>query len=309
MGGAIVHVSPRTLLEDLDFAHKLWSELEGAPMVVTGVGLEPHREAIASHCPGALLDFGATGYGAALMLLGVGEVVVEADLWPDACWETLPLARSRRLPVYHGRGCVHGCDYCPYVVGTGREHIVRSSERTLREFADQVGKHRPKRIVFRDPVFGLDPVSTLELLRGITALSKRERAAFEVETRPELADDEMLDALKEAGCVELKLGVESLEPGPLIATGRVADEVEADRYVEAVEKVLRVADRLGINVRPFVMTGLPGATREGEERTEKMVGAVAAPIVKATVYPGVGLEGTPPDRSDQAEQREPEGRR
>ncbi|MAG31023.1 MAG: hypothetical protein CL908_09055 [Deltaproteobacteria bacterium] len=288
ISGAIIHVSVQTLLHDLNIARTFQRAAGGAPVAITGVGLESHRDMLDEMCPGVFVDIGPTGYPAALHVLEIEGALETPDLWPDACWETMPLGKSRWLPMYHGRGCTHLCDYCPYVVATGREHLSRSVARTLREFRDQVSLHRPKRVVFRDPVFGLQHAGTLELLEQIAALPKRQRAPFEVETRPELIDEEILDALKAAGCVELKLGIETLEEEPLLQTRRVADRGEAKRYLDAVDAALRGAVSRGLCPHPFLMSGLPGSSADGEKRARRYARGFADPAVKKTVYPGEG---------------------
>jgi len=288
---AVVHVSVNNLEGDLDAARDVRDRVSGGPLVVTGVGLGAHAAMIEERCAGALVDAGVTGYGAALRVLDKDADPGAPDDWTDSCWETMPLASSRRLPIYHGRGCIHGCDYCPYVIATGRRHVLRSPDRTAREFAAQVARHRPKRVVFRDPVFGLDEQGTLELLARIGGLGRRERARFEIETRPELLTAEMLEALSSSGCAEIKLGVETLEPAALLASGRVSDESEAVRYAEVVEAALASAHAHGLKVRPYVMLGMAGSTPAGHRDTCERVGRWAEPDVKVVSYPQGGAPG------------------
>jgi histone acetyltransferase (RNA polymerase elongator complex component) len=106
-----------------------------------------------------------------------------------------------------------------------------------------------------------------------------------VESRPELLDAEFLTALLNAGCVEVKVGIESLEEDVLLATRRVTDRAAAQRYVEAVEALTKTAADLRILVRPFVMTGMPGATPRGETRTRRQAELLGDPVVKRVQYP------------------------
>ncbi len=283
----VVHVSSCNLAADLDWVEAVPESLRTARLVLTGVGLGHHESVVAERFPDAILDHGPTGYSAARRALGEDGDPGAPDSWPHACWETMPLVRSRRLPVYHGRGCTYGCAYCPYVVGTDGRHLVRSAERVMDEVMTQSRRHRPKRLVFRDPAFGLDAEGTRELLELLTNRTGRDRLPFEVESRPELLPDPVLDALAAAGCVELKLGVESLEPRVLVATRRVADEGEAASYRESVERVLAGATARRMVVRPFLMSQLPGSTSAGEEAARAHVARWAPPVVKELI----GLEG------------------
>jgi hypothetical protein len=158
------------------------------------------------------------------------------------------------------------------VIATGRRHLVRSPERTLAEFAAQVRRHRPRRVIFRDPTFALDRTGTLALLAAMAALPGASRCPFEVESRPECLDGEVLAALAAAGCVEIKLGVESLEVAPLIAARRVADAEAAQRYRAAVTGIMKTCATLGLILRIYLLHGLPGSSAAGDEETERWLG-------------------------------------
>ena len=287
---AIVHVSTRSLLDDLNVAATFRGAVAGGKLVVTGVGLESHRDTIKDILGDALIDVGPTGYEAARMVLDADGELGPPDTWPDADWQVLPLAKSRRLPLYHVRGCTHECDYCPYVIATGRDCIVRSPDRTVAEVSAQCRRHRPKRIVFRDPAFGVIPESAFAVLRGIGRLPRDSRAPFEIESRPELISDEMLDLLKEAGCVEIKLGVESLEPEALLKTRRVENPAAVEGYGHHVDRVLAGAAARDIFVRPYMMRGLPGSTAVGDKESAARVARFFPPDFKEVTY---AKEGAP----------------
>ena len=203
------------------------------------------------------------GFGAAAQLLGV-ESDEDPERWPFPDWSGLPLGRSRRLGMNHSWGCTQLCAYCPYVIPLGRRLLTRSAARTAEEWSWQLDRHHPRRIVFRDPSFGLDREGSLELCERIAAFPKRRRVPFEIETRADLLDRPLTQALAAAGCVEIKLGVESLETAPLLASGRVSSESEAKNYREAVDALISRSEDLGIALRIFLLSGLPSATLQGD---------------------------------------------
>lgn len=278
----IMQAAARTLDHDLREAARLKAR-HRCLLVVTGVGLEPHRATVEERVPGALLSAGPTGFEAALLALGEEADPGPPDTWPDARWSRLSLGRSRRLALYHGRGCFHACSYCPYRLATNGTHVVRSAGRTFDEFVAQVERWRPRRVVFRDPTFGLARGSTVDLLQRLAG--RRVRTPFEVETRPELLDVGMLDALAEAGCVEIKLGVETFEAAPLIASGRVLDHATAQAYRLLVENVLAECRRRELTVRGFVLSGLAEATADGDRETDAALAGVPLVHRKELVPP------------------------
>ncbi len=203
------------------------------------------------------------GFAAAAGIAGFDEPP-SPESAPFARWDLLPLGRARRLPLWHSRGCGFSCGYCPYVLATGRRIVPRPAVRTVAEFAQQVRLRRPKRVVFRDPLFFHPGSGSDEVVAGIAALPREARAPFEIETRPEVLDDARIESLRAAGAVEIKLGVESLEASALIANRRLPAGTSAEEYRGQVERVLGAAERAGIAVRCFLLGGLPGATPAGD---------------------------------------------
>ena len=76
------------------------------------------------------------------------------------------------------------------VVATGRRRDARSPASAAAELEFLAAAWKPKRVVFRDPLFGADRAATLELLGILARKQARPVAPFEVETRPEVMDEE-----------------------------------------------------------------------------------------------------------------------
>ncbi len=183
------------------------------------------------------------------------------------------------------RGCDLACTYCPYVTATGRRMIVRPPAAVAAEFERQVARHRPKRVVFRDPVFGRAREESLDLLGRLAVLGAATPTPIEVETRPELLDHALAQKLARAGCVEIKLGIETIEEAALLASRRVPDAAAAARYPEAVGEALASARGAGIPVRAFVMSGLARATAEGDAALDAHLPGPVILVRKARLPP------------------------
>lgn len=280
----LVRAAAAALEHDLAWTARHFARGE-APVLLAGTAFERLGGQVAAALPRAVASGAPTGFEAARRLLGLDPDPGPPDAWPFASWDRLPLGKGRRLPLFHGRGCVHACTWCPYVIATGRLHLVRSAERTAEEFAWQARRHRPRRFVFRDPVFGLDRPSSLDLLGRLAGLPAKHRAPFEIETRPETLDPPMSEALARAGCVEIKLGVETLEPAALVATRRIAEAGEAEEYRRRVTAVLRDAAERRFAVRLYLLRGLPGSTPAGDLASEAAFHGHPAVTVRPFVPP------------------------
>lgn len=188
------------------------------------------------------------------------------DSLPIPAWDLLPRHRYSMYTVYASRGCRYRCGYCPYVVAQGRTHRPRSPSLVAAELETLVKQFGAQRIVFRDPLFASDPAATSSLCNEIGRRCSRHLVGWECETRPEQLTPDLLRAMRDAGCTTIKLGVETVAPGALIAVGRVDDRDAAVRYVEHAGRVITTCRDLGIVCRVFIMAGLPGAP-EGTEET------------------------------------------
>jgi hypothetical protein len=266
----VVRVAHATLGADLAFAAQCSTRVPDAKLVVWGVGLEAVRPEVSRALPQALLH---TGFDAeALAAAIVGDEVLDVELRPDADWRGLSLGPTQRLPLWHRRGCTHSCRWCPYVIATGRRIHGRSPARTALEFQRQVAAHRPKRVVFRDPVFGSDVSDALLLLSRIQHLSSNFRAPFEIETRPECLSEHLVDALAAAGCVEVKLGIETFEETALVAGERLLPGMSVADYRESVRVALARLKLRHLPVRVYLMRGLPHSTPRGDDATMAALG-------------------------------------
>ncbi len=166
------------------------------------------------------------------------------------------------------RGCRHVCRFCitPGICkGRIRYHSV---ERTLAEM-ELLAEQGISRFWFADPNFTEHRERTLRLLgekikRGITT-------PFWCQTRADLIDREIIEALKDAGADTLAFGLESGSPGVLAGTRKA---IELDQLKEHV----LMAHSVGIQTELFSIFGLPDETVDGAIETLRFVQSLDIPI-------------------------------
>jgi len=210
----------------------------------------------------------------------VGQIVTAHELMPadyDAdgfmsdikslplpAWDLAPVGRYRMVTLLSSRGCDRNCTYCPYVVGWGHTFRACSPRRVVAELAWLTDQFKPARAMFRDPVFAHDRGRVAGICEGI--LSRGLSVSWECESRPEHFDGELLRLMHRAGCTTVKIGLESANPGRLVAMGRIASVEAAGAYLDSVREA--VATCLQIDLRPhlFAMVGWPD---EGDDEIEE----------------------------------------
>lgn len=275
----VVRVAIATLEQDLAFARERADADPDARIVLWGTGLDAERARITAAVPRADVQ---TGFDAeALAAAIVGDATLDIEERTAGDWTGLALGPSRWIPIWHRRGCTHTCRWCPYILATGRRMVGRSPAATASEFRQLVELHAPRRVVFRDPLFAGDTTDALLLLSRLAHLPAAARAPFEVETRPECITEPVAAALAEAGCVEVKLGIETFEEAPLREGARLLPGRTVADYRESVRSALQALQRRQVAVRAFLMGGLPLATTRGDDASA----AALADLAHVTRHP------------------------
>ena len=190
--------------------------------------------------------------------------VQDLDTIPMPALDLLPIRQYRALTLPHpfvtlvtSRGCPFHCRYCSqvYAGGVYREHsaqrVVAEMERAVREFD-------AKELVFFDETFTMNRKRTLEICR--LAMDGGIHTKWDVRTRADVLDDEMLTALADAGCASLHIGIEA-------GSERVQKLMNKNLNLGKIPPMLKRARQLGIQTRGYFMLGFPGETLEEMDQT------------------------------------------
>jgi radical SAM superfamily enzyme YgiQ (UPF0313 family) len=222
-----------------------------------------------------------------------GERVLErAELeslpLPDpGFWSVPPGDRGEVwVPYQTRRGCPMKCAYCstPALEGTTiRRHPV---EEVVEGIARHVaaGFHR---FYFVDNTFNIPPEYSKELCESLSA--ERLRIQWRCILYPGVADEELVQGMAKAGCVEASLGFESGSPAILenLRKGYTVDQV---RIASALLK------KHGIKRMGFLLLGGPGETLETVAESLAFADSLELEMLKITmgirIYPGTELEKT-----------------
>ncbi len=301
-----VLVAPKTWDADQAFLHALAEALPHTPRLLIGMGARFVPHASWSPMADALLA-GDPEWGLVEAVDALRDEEEAPGLWrsdvaeppapvrvpdrpllPRPAWDALPVDRYPFLSLWGSRGCDASCRWCPYVVGWGRGRRTRAPEDVAEELlwlAETFGKPRH---IFRDPVFAADNAWVEALCRAI-----RQRThtppAWEVEDRPEHLSASLLATMAQAGCTQVKLGLEVLSPRMLALWQRIPEERAFARYRERAAEVIRACRDLGILCRVFIVTGI-GETEDDLAATEAFLHETRPHYVSVkrfVPYPGV----------------------
>lgn len=147
---------------------------------------------------------------------------------------------ERSIAMLSGRGCIFACNFC-YRMDKGFR--PRSAESIIREIEFLKQKYNIGYVAFMDELLMSSRDRTLELC---SAFIKAEiNVRWECNGRLNFADIDVLEKMKEAGCVFINYGIESLDDDTL----RVMHKgLTRKQIIYGIENTLRVGISPGLNI-------------------------------------------------------------
>jgi radical SAM superfamily enzyme YgiQ (UPF0313 family) len=144
------------------------------------------------------------------------NLIPDLDNVPFADRELISKYRAyrkfHRRYILTGRGCPYNCSYCfnhsynRLCRGKGKTIRKRSIKNVIEELKLIKKNNAPKRFIFVDDTFILDRKWTLDFCR---AYKDEVKLPFIAYLRVNLVDEELVRALKDAGCITVLYAVES----------------------------------------------------------------------------------------------------
>ncbi|MFH1038193.1 MAG: radical SAM protein [PVC group bacterium] len=216
-------------------------------------------------------------------------------LFPDHLFEIDKY--DARLQLLTSRGCPFNCIFCSVHTVMGRGFRAQSAERVLRDIDRHIETFgMPRYMWFADDTFVVDKERTYRIC-DLLIEKGYHRIKWVINSRVDLLDEDLFKRLKEAGCVQINMGVES-------ASQRLLDILRKGTTVEQNEKAIEMARAAGLRTRATLMIGIPGETLEESLKTIDYANKINVDTVRfsiATPYPGTELwdiavkEGMDPD--------------
>jgi anaerobic magnesium-protoporphyrin IX monomethyl ester cyclase len=219
----------------------------------------------------------------------------EVDVFPFPARHLLPMEVYRMSPdlsirtpmdiVFGAYGCPYDCVFCAAQSVMGGAFRARSLDNIFAEIDRVVVEQNPRTLLMGDDNFVLSKERTLDFCERYTARGLHQSLPWQIATRVDSVDGEILEAMAAAGCYLVSFGIES-------AVGRLLDTVEKGAEVEQAETAVRLAKEAGLVVRATFILGLPGETRKDSEATIAFAKRLPLDQVRfalATPFPGTKL--------------------
>jgi radical SAM superfamily enzyme YgiQ (UPF0313 family) len=206
---------------------------------------------------------------------------------PMPRFDLLNFTRYNRLTVQTQRGCPFRCEFCAASIRISPSYKVKPVERVIAEIAEIKSLWKQPFIEFADDNTFVNKTHSKQLMRALA----RENVRWFTESDVSVADDlELLGMMRDAGCAEVLIGLESTAVSGLDGVEQRSNwkAKRADRYLEAVR---RIQDQ-GIRVNGCFVLGLDGTGTESFESIWEFVRESELYDVQITIqtaFPGTPL--------------------
>ncbi|MDU8886434.1 radical SAM protein [Yeosuana sp. MJ-SS3] len=161
------------------------------------------------------------------------------------------------MTVSTQRGCPYTCKWCSTAV-YGLSYRRRPAKIVVEELVKLKATYNADAIWFVDDVF---TVSHKWINEFHSEMNKANfKIPFEIITRAERLNDEVLKQLKDIGCFRIWIGAES-------GSQKVIDAMDRRVDVKTVKEMIQKTNKLGIESGTFIMLGYPEETENDIKET------------------------------------------
>lgn len=167
-------------------------------------------------------------------------------------------------PVRTAAGCPFQCEFCDFF-GLHRPHLrsMESLVEELRTLSSPAGA--PRRVFFADDNLAITRRRLVEFTR--TLIRERLNLSWRTFIRADAVDAETAGLMRESGCRECFLGIESGDPAILANMNK---RLDPDRALRAIESL----DENGIHTQCTFVVGFPGECAGSIARTAAFISAM-----------------------------------
>lgn len=201
------------------------------------------------------------------------------------------MKKHRNLPFFVPfAGCKHRCIFCSQEKITGRMSLEDTEKELvlfdrMMENAGDLSDTENQIAFFGGSFTNLPRERMLGLLKRANVwLDRGVASSIRISTRPDCIDEEIVAILKEYRVTDVELGIQSMDDGVLLASGR-------GHSARHSRKAAALLAKAGLRLTGQMMIGLPCSDEEKELATAKAICNLGA--AEARIYPTVVFAGTP----------------
>ena len=202
-------------------------------------------------------------------------------------WEkySIIIADHPMATISTGRGCPYRCGFC-YKQPSDMRYRFRNAQNIMAEVEEVYKTYKVKEICFVDDTFTVEKKHVLELCDEFIKRGLHKKIKWQTTTRVDCVDYELLKRMKEAGCRQLRFGIESGDPETLKLMNKQIS-------LERAKQVVKWCREIGIESFAYFQIGYAHETEESIQRTidfsieldlDLLMYNVATPLPQTPLY-------------------------
>ncbi len=160
--------------------------------------------------------------------------------------------------VITGRGCSFACTYCASPRLWHRTVRFRSVPNLINELELLSSQYKSSLIHFDDDTFTLNRQRAKDICRQI--IDSKLGIRWVCDTRVDCLDRELMTLMKKAGCIRVKIGVES-------GSDRILKIIQKGITKDIIRQAVRLIKEAGLPLTIYLMAGVPGETDDDLRQT------------------------------------------
>lgn len=187
---------------------------------------------------------------------GTSKAIEELDSLPLPARDLVinPLDNTDYGQLITGRGCPFSCTYCASPAMWGNRKVrLRSVDNVMEELLLIKKNYPHKLIYFEDDTFTMKKNRTMELCRRM--IKENLNMNWKCDTRADCISDDIVGLMKAAGCVSIKIGVES-------GSEKILKKINKRVTKGVILDATHIIKRHDIPLTIYLMTGFPDETNK-----------------------------------------------
>jgi anaerobic magnesium-protoporphyrin IX monomethyl ester cyclase len=175
------------------------------------------------------------------------------------------------------RGCTYGCTFCGLKDFWGRTLRQRSTKNVIEEIRSLKERYAVPYFSFWDASFTLNKKWVLQLCKELADLDSN--LEWECMTRIDSFDNELIAAMKKAGCRRIRIGIES-------GSDDVLNYLNKGYSVNQIKKQAKILNENNLNWSAYLMLGTPQEKETDILQTMELIKEIKPNFVTiGTFYP------------------------
>lgn len=181
------------------------------------------------------------------------EKISDLDSIPIPAYDILPMERYPLHRMVTTRGCPYACAWCNSSSLWNRTYRARDPEKVVEEIEFLVSTYGKKIFVFGDNSFNID-LHRVERFCDLL-ISRKLKILWSISLRADIMTQEMAFKMKEAGCYNVAVGIES-------ANNNILSKINKSTTIGQITEGIRMMKKAGIEVLAQYVIGNPYDTLE-----------------------------------------------